>query len=327
MWQLLSSLKSIVCGDQYHKNDEHHEIMNPKNFCCAILLFLMTVGSAVYAAPDVGDPNAKSYSAQGVVEQIAPDRRTVTIHHQNIPGYMMEMTMDFPLQNTNELNGISPGDKITFTLIVTEKDDWVENIQRVGRSVEATTNAMPMLHTMDSELKPGDVLPDYELTSEDSKQIHFADFRGKVVAFTFFYTRCPLPDYCPRMSNNFRETRKLILTVTNVPTNWQFLSISFDPEFDTPEVLSNYGSVYRGDDADRWIFASASTKTLANLAPNLDLMVMRDGENIMSHSLRTVVLDPQGRIFRQLDGNKWTPQELASAILEAGRERPQVSQP
>ena len=293
----------------------------------AVLLFLTTFVNSISAAPGAGDLNAKSYSAQGAVVQIAPDRSAVTIHHQNIPGYMMEMTMDFPVQRTNELNGISPGDQITFTLVVTETNDWVENILRVGRATEATTNALPMLHAMNSELKPGDVLPDYGLTAEDGKQIHFADFRGKVLAFTFFYTRCPLPNYCPRMSNNFHEARKLLLVTADAPTNWQFLSISFDPDFDTPEVLSNYGSVYRGDDADRWLFASASAKTLANLAPSLDLMIMRDNGNIMEHGLRTVVLDAQGRIFRQLDGNKWAPQELADAILEAARERPPVAQP
>ena len=301
--------------------------MKNLNFIRAFLLILAAFGNSISAAPGAGDPNAKSYSAQGVVEQIAPDRATVKIHHQNIPGYMMEMTMDFPVQNTNELNGISPGDQITFTLVVAEKDDWVENIHRVGRAAETPTNPMTMLHAMNSELKPGDILPDYELTAEDGKQIHFADFRGKVLAFTFFYTRCPLPNYCPLMSNNFRETRKLLLATANAPTNWQFLSISFDPDFDTPEVLSNYGSVYRGDDADRWLFASASVKTLANLAPNLDLMIMRENGNIMEHGLRTVVLDAQGRIFRQLDGNKWTPQELANAILEAARGRPPAAQP
>ena len=301
--------------------------MKNLNFIRAFLLILAAFGNSISAAPNAGDPNAKSYSAQGVVEQIAPDRATVKIHHQNIPGYMMEMTMDFPVQNTNELSGISSGDQITFTLVVTEKDDWVENIHRVGHAAEITTNAMPMLHMMNSELKPGDILPDYELTAEDGKQIHFADFRGKVLAFTFFYSRCPLPNYCPLMSNNFRETRKLLLATANAPTNWQFLSISFDPDFDTPEVLSNYGSVYRGDDADRWLFASASEKTLANLAPNLDLMIMRENGNIMEHGLRTVVLDAQGRIFRQLDGNKWTPQELANAILEAARGWPPAAQP
>ncbi len=290
----------------------------------ALLLFLTAFANSISAAPGAGDPDAKSYTAQGVVEQIAPDRSSVTIHHQNIPGYMMEMTMDFPVQNTNELNGISPGDNITFTLVVTEKDDWVKNIQRVGQAAEEMTNKMSMQMDMSQgmmtpELKPGDVLPDYELTAEDGKQIHFADFRGKVLAFTFFYSRCPLPDYCPRMSNNFFETRKLILATADALTNWQFLSISFDPDFDTPEVLSNYGTIYRGGDADRWLFASASAKTLANLAPNLDLMIMREGGNIMEHGLRTVVLDAQGRISRQLDGNKWTPQELAAAVLEAAR--------
>jgi protein SCO1/2 len=305
--------------------------MKNLNVCGAVLLFLAIGGCSISAAPNASDPSAKSYFAQGVVKQIAPDRQTVTIHHQNIPGYMMEMTMDFPVQSTNELNGISPGDKITFTLDVTEKDDWVENIQRVGQAEETTNNMsmqMDMSHgMMTPELKPGDVLPDYELTAEDGNQIHFADFRGKVLAFTFFYTRCPLPNYCPRMSNNFHETRKLLLTTADAPTNWQFLSISFDPDFDTPEVLSNYGSVYRGGDSDRWLFASASAKTLANLAPNLDLMIMRENGNIMEHGLRTVVLDAQGRLFRQLDGNKWTPQELADAILDAAHGRPQVAQP
>jgi protein SCO1/2 len=301
--------------------------MKSLNLICAFFLILAASDNLISAAPSVGDPDARSYAAQGVVVQIAPDRSSVTIHHQSILGYMMEMTMDFSVESTNELNGISPGDKVSFTLVVAEKDDWVENIHRVGRAAETTTNALPMLHAMDLELKPGDVLPDYGLTAEDGKQIHFADFRGKVLAFTFFYSRCPLPDYCPRMSNNFFETRKLILAAADAPTNWQFLSISFDPDFDTPEVLSNYGSVYRGDDADRWLFASASAKTLAHLAPSLDLMIMRDNGNIMEHGLRTVVLDAQGRIFRQLDGNKWKPQELADAILEAARHQPQVVQP
>ena len=171
---------------------------------------------------------------------------------------------------------------------------------------------------MMSELKPGDPLPDYALTAEDGRQIHFSDFRGKALAFIFFFTRCPLPDYCPRMNNNFEQTRKILLTDTNAPTNWQFLSISFDPEFDTPAVLSNYANVYRGDDTHRWLFAAASTNVLADAALRLDLMVMRQGNNI-SHNLRTVVLDPQGRIYKQFDGNQWTPQQLADAILGAAR--------
>ena len=210
---------------------------------------------------------------------------------------MMEMTMDFPVKNTNELNGISPGDEITFTL------SWVRITS--GLRISIASDIPPNNHQHDVHanghvrrhddpfLKPGDLLPDYTLTAEDGRQIHFSDFRGKVLAFTFFFTRCPLPDYCPRMNNNFEETRKILLADANAPTNWQFLSISFDPGFDTPEVLASYASIYRGDDTNHWLFASAPTNMLADAAARLDLMIMRQGNNI-SHNMRTVVLDPQG---------------------------------
>jgi len=290
--------------------------MKKLNLLCALLLVAAVGGHSAFAAPDAGDQTTHSYSARGVVEKVAPDRRQVTIHHQAIPGYMMEMTMDFPVQNTNELNGISTGDEITFTLVVNRTNDWVENIRRVGHSDKTMTNAMNMTGDMSSELKPGDMLPNGELLTEDDRRIHLSDFHGKAVAFTFFYTRCPLPNYCPLMNRNFSATRDLILSMTNAPANWELISISFDPGFDTPETLADYARLFRGEDTNHWLFADATTNTLANLAPRVGLMVLRQGNNV-SHNLRTIVLDSQGRIFRQFDGNQWTPQQLANAMLEA----------
>ena len=260
----------------------------------------------------------QSYAARGVVQAVAPNLRTATIHHQAIPGYMMEMTMDFPLQNTNELSGILPGDEITFTLVVGENDDWIQNLHRVGRPAEPVSNRGSMLHAMIPELKPGDRLPDYELLGEDGKRMRFSDFHGRALVFTFFFTRCPLPDYCPRMNKNFDETQKLLAGKGGAPTNWQLLCISFDPEFDQPEMLRNYAGIYRGTHTDRWWFAAVATNILADMAPRLDLMIMHEGSTI-SHNLRTVVLDPDGIIFRQFDGNDWTPQQLADALAQAAR--------
>lgn len=289
------------------------------------LMLLCALLSAQFlpAAPANDGQGAKSYSARGVVEKIAPDLSQVTIHHQAIPGYMMEMTMDFAVINTNELSGISTNDEITFTLVVGANNEWVENIHRIGHSTKTTANGMSMPMDMSGGmttpfLKPGDPLPDYELTAEDGRRIHLSNFRGRVLAFTFFFTRCPLPDYCPRMNNNFEETRKILLADANAPTNWQFLSISFDPGFDTPEVLADYAGVYRGEDTNRWLFASAPTNVLADAAMRLDLMVMRQGNNI-SHNLRTVVLDARGDIYRLFDGNQWTPRQLADAMRDAAR--------
>jgi len=285
-------------------------------FVCGCFAFL--ADGNLQAAPDGGEVGAKSYNARGVVRQIAADRRAVTIQHEAIAGFMPAMTMEFPVKNTNELAGISPSDEITFKLAVRENDDWVEGIHFVAHRIESVTNGVVTIHVPTAELKAGDRLPDYELTTETGGKIHVSDFRGRVLAFTFFFTRCPLPDYCPRMSKNFAEVRQLLLNTPDAPTNWQFLSISFDPEIDQPAVLAGYGNYFREGNSDRWLFASVSNHTLADLAPQLDLMVVHDEAGI-SHNLRTVVLDPQGRIFRQFDGNEWIPQKLADAMLAAAR--------
>jgi len=169
------------------------------------------------------------------------------------------------------------------------------------------------------ELKPGDALPDQEFLSETGSRVRLSDFRGRSLAFTFFFTRCPLPDYCPRMNKNFREARDLLLRLPDSPTNWQFLCVSFDAAFDQPAILAAYSKMFRGDNPDRWLFAAASPAALAELAPRLDLKVAREAGSF-SHNLRTVVLDPQGRIFKQFDGNEWTAPQLAEAVAQAARQ-------
>lgn len=272
--------------------------------------------------PMTNNPMLKAYPARGIVEKITDDRRTATIKTEKIPDYMDAMTMDYPVPNTNELRGISMGDIIKFTLIVSNDTDWIQGIHRTGHSNNEMTNNMPMQMSAPddtaTELSAGDMLPDGVLTSEDGREIHFSDFRGKALALTFFYTRCPLPNYCPLMNRNFADARKLIFSRKDAPTNWEFISISFDPASDTPQVLASYGGFYRGGDSSHWLFASAPTNTLAMLATTLDLMVFREGSTI-SHNLRTVVLDPQGRIYREFDGNTWTPGELADAVTQAAR--------
>ena len=275
------------------------------------------------APPPVSPPTvaaAKSYDARGIVKAIAPDGLAATIKHEAIPGFMAAMTMELSVRNTNELNGLAPNDEITFKLRVTDTDDWIEDVRFVAHHVSEVTNGVFTFHVPTPQLNPGDALGDYEFTGEDGKLFRFADFRGSAVAFTFFFTTCPLPEFCPRMNRNLAEARKIILAQTNAPTNWQLLSISFDPDFDKPDILASFGNFYRGDNASRWRFAVASTNTLAGLAPKVGLNFWREGGSI-SHNLRTVVLAGDGKIFKQFDGNDWTAAELAAAITEAARKQ------
>jgi len=277
-------------------------------FCFALLFFCGRISALTN----------QTYAARGIVQQISADRRTATIQHEAIPGYMAAMTMDFAVKATNELTGLSPQDEITFALAVTETESWIENVHFVSHHVSQVTNHVFVFHADAPELKVGDLLPDGELTTETGSSIHFSDFRGRAVAFTFFFTSCPLPEFCPRMNKNFSEARKILLAETNAPANWQLLSISFDAHFDTPEILSGYAKYYRGDDTNHWFFAIAPTNTLAELSPAVDLHFWRENGSI-SHNLRTVVLDVGGKIYRQFDGNDWTPQALAAALAEAAR--------
>jgi protein SCO1/2 len=171
------------------------------------------------------------------------------------------------------------------------------------------------------ELKPGDPLPDAGFLAETGRSVNFSDYRGKALAFTFIFTRCPLPDFCPRMGQQFRRARELLLGQTAGPTNWQFLSISFDAEFDQPAVLAQYAQGYRGANADRWLFAAAPPAVLADLAPRLDFLYAREAGGF-SHNLRTVVVDARGHVHRQFDGNQWTAEELAAAVAEAASVSP-----
>lgn len=297
--------------------------MNTLLLSCLLGIVLIGGGCGRSSAPAGAPPPeaVRSFETRGVVREIAADRRTAVIRHEEIPGYMPKMTMELNVREPTELAAVAPGDEITFRLHADATTHWIDTIRRVDRANPAQSNEAPLFVPEDvPELKPGDEMPDAEFQGEDGRPVRLRDFRGRAVAFTFFFTRCPLPDFCPRMNSHFREARQLLLNRPEAPTNWHFLCVSFDAEFDQPAVLRNYGNAYRDGNPDRWTFASASPATLARVAPRIDLMVTRE-QGGFSHNLRTVVLDPQGRVFQQFDGNSWTPQQLADAMIAAANRR------
>lgn len=280
-----------------------------------LLLNILVTGLTFLAVHIRADTSPHAYPAHGTIEGIAADYRQVTIHYQAIPGYMMEMTMDFTIRDTSLLAGLRVGDKIDFTLEVTATDSWIDAIHRTGH-IDLAKPSSPAASKTGP--RPGDLLPDTVFTSEDNKEVHLSDFRGRVLVATFFFTRCPLPNYCPLMNRNFGATRKILSSDAAGPKKWQFLSISFDPEFDTPKTLANYGDFYRDHNRDRWLFVSASPSALAQFATPLGLTVMPQGASL-NHNLRTVVIDPKGRLYGEFNDNQWTPQQLADSVKEASK--------
>jgi protein SCO1/2 len=167
----------------------------------------------------------------------------------------------------------------------------------------------------------GDPLPDYRFTNELGEPVHLHQFHGQALAITFVFTRCPYPTFCPRMSGNFHEAEEKLCQLTNAPTNWHLLTVSFDPEFDTPVRLKAYAENY-GYDSRHWNFLSGELIEVTALADGLGMEFWHDATGSLNHNLRAAVVDPQGRVQKIFVGNKWTSDDLVAEILRASKISP-----
>lgn len=287
-------------------------LMNRHFFTVAVAL--------VWALAAGCQPRPQAYAVKGIVEEIKPDGRTVIIEHEEIPGYMPAMTMPFTVKNTNELTGVKPRDIVQFRMVVTEDDGWIEQVTRIGFA--PPTNAAQLNRTFRPvrEVEPlsvGDAMPDYTFTNELGKVVRLADFQGSAYAFTFIFTRCPFPIYCPRMAENFQSAARQLKADRAVPTNWHLLSITFDVDYDTPERLRAYAQRY-GYDPTRWSFLTGALIDIDAITEQFGLVFPRTETGIgFDHNLRTVVVDATGRVHRILLGNEWKPEEFTAALKEA----------
>jgi protein SCO1 len=141
-------------------------------------------------------------------------------------------------------------------------------------------------------------------------------FRGQALALTFIFTRCPFPTFCPLMSNNFRKAQDALVASPNAPTNWHLLTISFDPDFDTPEQLKAYAARQHADPT-RWDFLTGTLVDITALSEQVGLQFWRDPAGGINHNLRTVVVDARGRVQKIFIENKWTVEELTAEIVTA----------
>lgn len=253
-----------------------------------------------------------TFDLRGRVVSIDYARHRIVIDHEEIPNYMMAMTMPFKVKDTTLLYRAEPGDSIQGTLAVSRSESWLETLAVIGQGApppEVTAEDIMFRRVY----KTGDVLPDFSFVNQQGKRIRFSDYRGKVVAITFIYSRCPLPDFCIRMSNYFAQIQKALSRDRSLEGRWHLITISFDPKFDTPAVLQEYGRSYNAD-FRTWDFATDSIKTIQKIADGLGLVQQDDEGSLISHNLRTAVLDAEGRLVDLLIGNEWKPKELEEII-------------
>ncbi len=239
--------------------------------------------------------NLQTFAVKGTIRELKPDGRTVVIRHDEITNYMEAMTMPFRVRDTNELSGLRAGDEVAFRLLVTDDESWIDRVTRIGRAGLSETNSIASTPVRTNE--PGVFqlinIPDFALTNEFGHPISLQQFKGRALAMTFFFTRCPIPEYCPRLTKNFRGAIEKLKAMPGGPTNFHFLSISFDP-VDTPVLLRSYARQY-GYDSNYWSFVTGNAAQIQELAAGFGVSAKLAG-GTYDHNFSTAIFDSTGRL-------------------------------
>ena len=271
-------------------------------------------------------PSSRTYTLKGVVRKVDVPAGEVTITHEAIPGVMSKMTMPFTLKDKSLLEDVRPGDEVEGPLRVEFEGDEVKEIDLTDLTVIRPSMGEPSEAEVPSEapartLRPGEPVPDFAMTTQDGSTLRLSDLKGEVVVLTFVYTRCPSPEFCPAMDAKFADLARRISASPGRAGRIRLLSISFDPDHDTPEVLAAHAR-RRGARPPLWTFAVASHEELARVAEPLGLTFV-PGTREIEHNLRTAVIGPDGRLARLESGGGWTPTDVlksAYALLpKAGK--------
>lgn len=277
----------------------------------AVSLLLGLLASAACSGPD-----RREYKLEGQVLSLTADHTTAMIKHEEIPGFMSAMTMQYQVQDAKEYEPLVPGDLITARLIVLPNAAYLENVKKVGNAPLERTAAdgSPSASAGFELIKTGAPVPDMTFVNQEGASVSLESFRGSAVVVTFIYTSCPMPTFCPLMDKNFAAIQKKLLE-TNNQLKAHLLSVSFDPAIDTPAVLKKHAESL-GADPRLWSFVTGDRDAIDKWASGFGVSIsraMNDPRDI-THNLRTAIIDRQGNLVHTYSGNEWTPEQVVADI-------------
>jgi protein SCO1/2 len=289
----------------------------PRHAFLSLLIYVLAlslVSLLSACTPARNDAQARRYELKGTIVSFDKGQQQVVITHEDVPGLMEGMTMGFTLREPTAYDVMRPGDHIQATLVVSGARSWLEN--PIITQVVAGADAVPAAAST-VEPQPGAPVPDFTLTNQDGKRITLQKYRGRALLLTFIYTRCPLPDYCPRMSTNFAALDRALQHEPDLGSYAHLLSVTLDPAYDTPKVLRSYGAAYTENYTDekfeRWELATGQPEEIKRLAQFCGLTYVQQADQIV-HSLRTVLISPDGKLVKIYRGNEWKPEDVLNDL-------------
>jgi protein SCO1 len=257
----------------------------------------------------------------GVLLQVDRRQQTISVSCREIPGYMDAMIMLFAVRDAKALDGLEPGMTIDFALVVEGSSSYAEDIHSrpfesleldptQARRFKLLENAMAAKSTPSDAVRIGQPVPYFALIDQNRGRISLSQFAGKVVAITFIYTRCPRPDYCVRLSNNFGLLQRRFKN--RMGRDLVLLTVVIDPAHDQPDALANYARIWKADSRS-WHFLTGPLADIQRLGGKFDMAFYPD-EALLVHSFHTVIVDRNGKLAANLEGNDFTSQQLGDLV-------------
>lgn len=286
-----------------------------------MLAFLLLAGCHQGPNPDAqpsAETSYKTYKLRGKVVSTNPATGEVTLNHEAIPGFMEAMTMPYKLRDANILSELHPGDVIAADLLVSQNADADVVLDHIVVVAQGQPDYKPKVsyHVP----SPGDRVPDFKLRNQDGRTIHLDQFRGKDLLITFIYTRCPLPNFCPRVTHEFADINRQLASNPALYSKTHLLCVSFDPDNDTPQRLRAYGASYIGSDAKNafthWDFAVPDKPALTRMALYFDVGITQGADNSITHTLSTTLIGPDGKVVKFYPGNEWTVNQVLADVMQ-----------
>lgn len=264
------------------------------------------------ATPACSRHDARHHQLEGQILALHPENQAVTIRHEDIPGFMPGMTMTFKVDDAKLLESRVPGDLVRATLVINVTEGHLVTLDRIGHAPLPSGGAgLPL-----GILEPGAPVGDVVLTDHTGATRPISGLRGQVLAVTFTYTRCPLPNFCPAMDQQFQRVQDAIRADGALKGRTRLLSITLDPDFDTPAVLAGHARQLQVED-EIWSFLTGPKKEIEAFASRFGVSVIRDSPEDLVHNLRTAIIDREGHLTAILNGGEWTTPDLVAELRRA----------
>jgi protein SCO1/2 len=276
----------------------------------AFLLVLTLVASAC-SRPSSSDH--REYTLQGQILKVQDNRKEAVIRHEEIQGFMAAMTMSYNVLDAKEFADIAAGDLISATLVVEPTRAYLQKVRKVG---SAPLEGAPVASAASGFelIKSGAPVPNQTFVDQDGKSVALDAWRGDAVVVTFIYTSCPLPQFCPLIDKNFAKIQQKLKEQNNL-LKAHLLSVSFDPQIDTPAVLKKHAAGL-GADPRLWTFVTGDRDEIDKWASGFGVSVARatNDPRDITHNLRTAIIDRQGNLVQVYNGNEWTPEQVLADL-------------